>query len=88
METKISNILKSRKVLIINYGMGNIKSLHAAFRYLGIKSEESDRPDKIYNSNILILPGVGSFKKAMKNIKDKNIDEAIVSNLKKKIHLF
>ena len=84
METKISNILKSRKVLIINYGMGNIKSLHAAFRYLGIKSEESDRPDKIYNSNILILPGVGSFKKAMKNIKDKNIDEAIVSNLKKK----
>tara|TARA_A100001011_G_scaffold400408_1_gene514727 strand:- start:5046 stop:5699 length:654 start_codon:yes stop_codon:yes gene_type:complete len=84
METKISNILKSRKVLIINYGMGNIKSLHAAFRYLGIKSEESDKPDKIYNSNILILPGVGSFKKAMKNIKDKNIDEAIVSNLKKK----
>ncbi len=84
MATKISNIVKSRKALIINYGMGNIKSLHAAFRYLGVISEESDCPDKIYKSNILVLPGVGSFKKAMKNIKDKNIDEAIISSLKKR----
>lgn len=84
MAAKVSNILKSRKILIVNYGMGNLKSLHAAFKYLGVKSEESDRPDKIYNSNILILPGVGSFKKAMKKIREKNIDEAIISNLKKK----
>jgi len=82
MATKISNILKPRKVLIVNYGMGNLKSLHAAFNFLGVKSTETDKPEKISKSNIIILPGVGSFRKAMLRIKEKKIDEAIYYNLK------
>ena len=70
-------IKKKREVLIIDYGMGNIYSLHNALRYLGAKVQISDDPSKISKAKILMLPGVGSFKKAMQQIKKKKIDEAL-----------
>ena len=51
--------------------MGNIYSLHNALRYLGAKVQISDDPSKISKAKILMLPGVGSFKKAMQQIKKK-----------------
>tara|TARA_Y100000992_G_scaffold218138_1_gene150821 strand:- start:1353 stop:1940 length:588 start_codon:yes stop_codon:yes gene_type:complete len=57
--------------------MGNIRSLFNAFNYLGAKVKISDKPDEIEKSNIVILPGVGSFHKAMKIIKQNSIDQAI-----------
>ena len=69
--------MKSKKVTIIDYGMGNILSIQNALRYIGIRSCITSDPEKISKSNIIILPGVGSFKMAMKNIKSLNIDEAI-----------
>ena len=59
-------------ITIVNYEMGNLFSLKNAFSYLGYKSTITDNADKISNSNILILPGVGSFNKAMKIIKIKD----------------
>ena len=70
-------IKKKREVLIIDYGMGNIYSLYNALKYLGAKVIISDDPSKISKSKILMLPGVGSFKKAMHQIRKKKIDEAI-----------
>ena len=65
-------MIKKREVVIIDYGMGNIYSLHNALKYLGVKIEITDNPSKISKSKILMLPGVGSFKKAMQQIKKKN----------------
>ena len=70
-------------ITIVNYEMGNLFSLKNAFSYLGYKSTITDNADKISNSNILILPGVGSFNKAMKIIKSKKIDLSIKESLKK-----
>ena len=64
-------IKKKREVLIIDYGMGNIYSLYNALKYLGAKVIISDDPSKISKSKILMLPGVGSFKKAMHQIRKK-----------------
>ena len=66
-------IKKKREVLIIDYGMGNIYSLHNALKYLGAKVQISDDPSKISKAKILMLPGVGSFKKAMQQIKKKKL---------------
>ena len=69
--------MKSRTVTIIDYGMGNIGSISNAFNYLGAKIKVSREPDEIEKSSIAILPGVGSFHKAMGIIKKNSIDEAI-----------
>lgn len=72
-----------RTITIIDYGMGNLGSLTNAFRYLGGDVKISSDPDKIVKSNVAILPGVGSFNKAMKIIKKNSIDDAIKSFISK-----
>lgn len=81
-------IKKKLEVTIIDYKMGNIKSLENAFKYLNVNIVISDEAKKISKSSVAILPGVGSFYKAMETIKKKNIDKAIFELLKKGNYLF
>ncbi|MEI8129611.1 MAG: imidazole glycerol phosphate synthase subunit HisH, partial [bacterium] len=66
------------KIVIVDYGMGNIRSLVGALNYLGVNDiiissnfEDMNACDKI------ILPGVGSFGKAMERIREKKIDDIL-----------
>ena len=51
---------------IINYGMGNIRSVENAVLKLNFKPKIIIRPEELENSKKIILPGVGSFKEATK----------------------
>jgi glutamine amidotransferase len=63
------------KIVIVNYGMGNIKSIVSALKYLGLENIIlSNTQEDISSADKLILPGVGSFAKAMQNIKSLNLD--------------
>jgi glutamine amidotransferase len=64
-------------VTIIDYGMGNIWSVASALKYLGYKSTVTSNITEITNSDCLILPGVGSFRKAMVSIENLELDKAI-----------
>ena len=75
--------MRMRTITIIDYGMGNLGSLTNVFRYLGGDVKISSDPNKIVKSNVAILPGVGSFNKAMKIIKKNSIDDAIKSFISK-----
>jgi len=57
------------KISIINYGMGNIWSIRAALNHLNISNNVISEALEIKNSDMYILPGVGSYKVAMQNIK-------------------
>lgn len=59
-------------VTIIDYGMGNIKSLYNCLKFLGY-SPIFYSENKNIKSNICILPGVGAFNQAMKLLKEKKI---------------
>lgn len=76
-----------KKITIVNYGMGNIYSLYSAFDYLNVKVEITCDPSNISRSKIIILPGVGSFNKAMQEIVKLNIDEALGYAFKKGSYL-
>lgn len=69
-------------VSIVNYSVGNLKSLQNAFRFLGIQSKLVDKPEEILQAERLILPGVGAFGYAMKNIKEFNFQEALTEKAK------
>ncbi|MBM3251690.1 MAG: imidazole glycerol phosphate synthase subunit HisH [Candidatus Omnitrophica bacterium] len=56
-------------ISILNYGMGNIRSIQNALNFLGIESNVIDSAAEIIQSHKLILPGVGSFRMAMENIR-------------------
>lgn len=69
------------KVTIIDYGMGNLWSVASAMKFLGANPVVSKDPIEIANSNCLVLPGVGSFRRAMETIKAKKYDQAIAEAL-------
>ena len=74
-----------KQVGIIDYGMGNINSITNALRFLGLKWKVTDNRQKIKDFSHLILPGVGSFKIAMQNLKKLNlVDEIMEVGLVKK----
>lgn len=54
---------------IVDYGMGNLRSVRNAVAYLGGDAVVSSDPAVIAASDKLILPGVGSFRRAMENIR-------------------
>ena len=74
-----------KKVLILNYGMGNIFSVKNALEYLGSEVIVSSNSSQISDFKYIILPGVGSFGKAMEKIKYLKMDEGIKDSVKKKI---
>lgn len=61
-------------IAIIDYGMGNLKSVKNALDFLGIPSVVTKDKEVIKNSSAVILPGVGAFKQAMDNFKNDNLD--------------
>lgn len=65
-------------ITVIDYGMGNLWSVLSALRYLGCNPTVSSDPDEIANAESLLLPGVGSFRKAMIALQEKGLDQAIV----------
>lgn len=68
-------------VTIIDYGMGNLWSVSNALNFLGYKSKISGDPDEIVKAEILLLPGVGSFRKAMESIRRLGLDKAIIESV-------
>ena len=68
----------SNKITVIDYGMGNIWSVLSALRYLGCNPIVSNDPDEIACAESLLLPGVGSFRKAMHSLRESSIDKAIL----------
>ena len=73
---------------IINLEFHNLFSIYHAVKSLGYNVKVYDVKQVKYKSDIVILPGVGSFNYAMKKIKNHNIDEKIKEFLEKKKLLF
>ena len=65
-------------ILILDYGVGNLLSIQRAFKFFDVEIKISNSIKDINNSSHLILPGVGSFGFAMKNIEKQGIEFDIV----------
>ncbi len=72
-------------LVIIDYQMGNIKSVHHALNYLGYKVQISDDLEVIKKARGVILPGVGAFRDAIKVLKEKKLDVVIKKVVEKGI---
>ena len=62
---------------IVDYRMGNLRSVRNALSYFGEDAQVSGDPATIARSDKLILPGVGSFRQAMENIRGRGLFEPL-----------
>ncbi|NHF60147.1 imidazole glycerol phosphate synthase subunit HisH [Flavobacteriaceae bacterium TP-CH-4] len=65
------------KIVIINYGAGNIQSIKFAIRRLGYEALLSDDPEEIRQADKVIFPGVGEASSAMKKLRASGLDKII-----------
>ena len=72
----------SKKITIIDYGCGNILNLAGAIKFIGYEVDITHDKNKIINSSYVILPGVGAFGNAMKQIEKYNLHNAILEYAK------
>lgn len=71
--------MMKKKVGIIDYNMGNLFSVIQACKIVGLEVEIINSPEELKKFDALILPGVGSFNKAMENINKLNLFDEIIN---------
>ena len=67
-----------KKITIIDYGCGNILNLVRAIKFLGYEVETTHEVKRIINSSHVILPGVGAFGNAMKQLEKYSLQKTII----------
>lgn len=65
------------KLVIVDYGMGNLNSVKKTLERLSVQAVISSDPKDISESDKIILPGVGHFGKAMSNLKELNLHDSL-----------
>ncbi|WKL49067.1 imidazole glycerol phosphate synthase subunit HisH [Flavobacterium pectinovorum] len=65
------------KIVIINYGAGNIQSIMFAIERLGFKAVLSNNPEEILAADKVIFPGVGEASSAMAKLRESGLDNLI-----------
>lgn len=69
--------LENQKIVIINYGAGNIKSIQFALQRLGYEGILSDDEKVIRNADKVIFPGVGEASSAMAKLKSTGLEKVL-----------
>jgi imidazole glycerol-phosphate synthase subunit HisH len=67
----------SARLVVVDYGMGNLNSVQGAIRYLGVEPIVSSDPSEVKSADMLVLPGVGSFQKAMVRLEETGLADAL-----------
>ena len=73
--------MNEARIAILDYGMGNLRSVEKALEHVGAAAEITSDPDRAAAAHGLILPGVGAFPKAMERVRELGLGELIAERL-------
>ena len=65
------------KIAIIDYGMGNLRSVEKAFAYLGYPAQITSDPQALRQADRVVLPGVGAFGDGMRELHRRGLIDVI-----------
>jgi glutamine amidotransferase len=68
-------------ITIIDYEMGNLRSVEKAFEKLGFDARVSNNPDDLLTTDKVVLPGVGAFKDCITNLRDGGFVEPLLQHV-------
>jgi imidazole glycerol-phosphate synthase subunit HisH len=69
------------QVAILDYGMGNLRSVEKALEHVDVTAEITDDHDHARAADGVILPGVGAFPRAMERIHERGLDELVAERV-------
>ncbi|MGQ9897337.1 MAG: imidazole glycerol phosphate synthase subunit HisH [Acidobacteriota bacterium] len=71
--------MRNHWLVILDYGVGNLRNLERAFNHLGLVAQVSSDPDVVHQATHLVLPGVGAFGAAMDELRRRGLDVVVRS---------
>ena len=71
-----------KPILIVDYGMANLRSVQKAFEKVGFAATISGDPSRVGEADKLVLPGVGAFRDAIARLRESGLAEPIVDHVK------
>jgi glutamine amidotransferase len=71
-----------QKIVIVDYGMANLRSVQKAFEKVGRAADISGDPNRVAEADKLVLPGVGAFRDAVARLRETGLDQPILSHLR------
>ncbi len=72
-------------IAIMDYGMGNLRSVQKAFEFLGVEAQVTEDPEKVLAADHVVLPGVGAFRDAMARLRETGLYEASLEVARRRI---
>ena len=71
------------KIVIIDYGMGNLRSVQKGFEKIGLEPELTRNKKEIGRAAAVVLPGVGAFKDCMENLEKYGLVDPLLRSIEK-----
>ncbi len=68
-------------IKIVDYGMGNLRSVQKAFEKLGAQAAICDDPADLADASKLVLPGVGAFRDAIRALREQGLDRPVLDHI-------
>lgn len=68
-------------IVIVDYGMANLRSVQKAFEKVGAAAQITSDPAAVAKADTLVLPGVGAFRDAIARLRESGLDEPIVRHI-------
>ena len=69
------------RIVLLDYGMGNLRSIEKALEHVGARVERTYEADRVSAADGLILPGVGAFPMAMREVRARGIDALLAERM-------
>jgi glutamine amidotransferase len=70
------------EIVIVDYGMGNLRSVQKAFEAVGHAADISADPGRIADAAKVVLPGVGAFRDAIARLRETRLADAVVGHIR------
>ncbi len=72
----------SNDIVIVDYGMANLRSVQKAFEHVGYSAEITADPARASACDKLVLPGVGAFRDGITKLRESNLAQSVLDHVK------
>ncbi len=76
-------IYNKTMIAIVDYGMGNLRSVEKGFFKIGVDARVVSDSKAVDDARAIVLPGVGAFRDCMRNLKEMSLAESVVRSIQK-----
>lgn len=73
--------MMSKKIVIVDYGVGNLLSVARAFEHCGADVTLQDRASALTDTSRMVLPGVGAFGDCVHALRSRGLDQAVLEHV-------